>query len=90
MKQIGKYLLLLLAITSCNQDQKYVDWYRYYDSRNKQPFGTHILRKELPKTFSDAKISNINKSSTAFFEGCFAKRGVYEKMTPTTISDKTG
>lgn len=64
--KIWAVFLLLLLFAGCKPPP--VNWTRSFDSGHKMPFGTFILRKELPKFFPDAKITDIKQPTDEFFD----------------------
>lgn len=66
MKLYKKYHLILLSflILSCQDDG--VDWSPTFDSQDSIPYGTYVLRKELPSLFPHSKIIDIRYWLTDF------------------------
>lgn len=67
ISRLMKYLLIFFSISflwSCNELP--VNWQRSFDSSHSTPYGTQILRKELPKLFPNSKIYNISTQVDEF------------------------
>lgn len=61
-----KYLLWTLALLTLWSCDDPVDWRQTFDSSHDIPYGTRILRKELPKLFPESPIVNINRHAADF------------------------
>ena len=59
-------ILISLLFASCVESP--VNWTPTYDSTHSIPYGTEVLRKELPKIFPDSKIQNIGVNTHNFFD----------------------
>lgn len=68
MSGLLKYLLFfaLLIVSGCEQPP--VNWNRTFDSKDKSPYGTYILRKELYRFFPNEKINDIKRNTEDFFD----------------------
>lgn len=67
-KKILTYLILFCSIFWVGCEDSEVNWSPTYESTHNIPYGTQILRKELPKIFPDSHIENIKISTSEFFE----------------------
>lgn len=63
-----KYSLLLFIIALCSCNQIPVNWSPTFDSTDKIPYGTYILRKEMKELFPNSKIENIKNYTFNYFE----------------------
>lgn len=68
IQKIVKYgfILFILILFGCGE--KRVDWTPTFDSEDKIPLGTYILRQELDAIFPDSHIENIEVNTHSFFD----------------------
>lgn len=63
-----KYFLLLSVLFLVGCEEAPVNWFPSFDSKDTIPFGTYVLRQELPALFPDSNITNIDQPTDEFFE----------------------
>lgn len=68
MGRVNIYMLLILLLMFSGCEPPPVNWTRSFDSDHKIPYGTHILRKELPKFFPNSEIIDIKRHTGDFFD----------------------
>lgn len=61
------YLLLLSVLAGCRGDFP-VNWTRTFDSSHTIPYGTYVLRKELPEIFQGVNIEDIKINTGRYFD----------------------
>ena len=64
-----KYSLFFISFLILGCGELPVNWFPSFDSKDTIPFGTYVLRQELPHLFPDSNITNINQNTYEFFEG---------------------
>jgi len=66
---IGIFILIVSAIYYADAiKQKPINWFPSYVSKHKIPYGTYVLKKELPFLFPNTKIREINQSPFLFLK----------------------
>lgn len=73
---------MVLSFVSCG---KHVDWSSTFDSKDKIPFGTHILHRELPKMFPEVKRHTVSEHLDDYF--FLADSGNYIKIEEYMLLD---
>lgn len=65
-KHLVQTLLTLFALVFTGCSDQPVNWTPTFDSAHSIPYGTSILRKEMPELFPDSKIKDIKETIESF------------------------
>ena len=65
-KHLVQILLILFALVFTGCSNQPVNWTPTFDSAHSIPYGTSILRKEIPDLFPDSKIRDIKEEMEGF------------------------
>lgn len=74
---IGVFILSILSILYLEGTKsKSINWYPSYAAKHKIPYGTYVLRKELPTLFSKKEVKDIREAPYVFLQDS-TKEGTY-------------
>lgn len=79
-------LLLSLIITSCSKSR--TDWYPYYESQHKTPYGTKVFMEQLENLFPSVYQKSIKEKTEKFLEDNYLGPGTFFYINPVFFPDK--